>query len=84
MSHSKDKDFNETGKWHKAIFVWMCAAKQIGSFRGRLPLCIVISEARRSLTRANHNFDIIARYLINLLLFYSNKIINTHWLIGPR
>lgn len=69
MSHSKDKDFNETGKWHGAIFAWVCVAKQIDSFRGRLPLCIEISGARQSLTGANHNFDVIARYLINLLHF---------------
>lgn len=45
MSHSKDKDFNETGKWHEAIFICVCVAKQIGSFRVRLPLFIKIFEA---------------------------------------
>lgn len=50
-------------------YCWVYVAKQIDSFRGRLPLCIEISGARQSLTGANHNFDVIARYLINLLHF---------------
>lgn len=48
MSHSKDKDFNETGKWQEPIlFIYlsilnlaMCVAKQIGSFKVRLSLRI--------------------------------------------
>lgn len=48
MSHSKDKDFNETGKWQEAFFfflIWLRVTKQIGSFKVTLPLCIEIFQA---------------------------------------
>lgn len=85
MSHSKDKDFNETGKWQEAIlFIYltilnlaMCVAKQIGSFKVRLSLHIEMFQTTWTLTGAGHNFAKIGRDLINLLPFYSSKISDT-------
>jgi len=76
MSHSKD--FNETGKWQEAtFFVWLSVAKQTGTFKVKLPSRIEIFQATWSPTGAGHNFAKTARDLINLLLFYSSKIIDT-------